>query len=291
MRYSTRMALAMALAVIGWQTAIAQNNESDRNRQFAAIPNWTGIWEGEVANQLGSEDFHKAFKEAIARPHGIPVVAPPGILNPMEAFAISRTQLDGQPPYNAEWTIKYDRTRRKIQATPAGAVKPGSIMACSWGFPEIMDNPFDTIFQIFATPEETLFLFANGQARHLYTDRSHPKHDDLWPSALGNTVGHWEGESLVVDTIERRAGPFVGIPFVLSPDLSEDARFSEHFHMTDVDTIQDDMVIEDAGRLAHPWTVTLKFHRVKDLDRLIPTDCTENNRFQVVKNKLSIAPR
>jgi hypothetical protein len=272
-------------------SAVAQEAHPDRARQFAALPNWAGIWEGEVATELRSDDFGKVMKEALAHPQNIPAVAPPGALDPEEAFVITRTQLAQQPPYNAEWERKYKQRERKIKATPLSAVKPGSLMACDWDFPELMDNPFDTLFQIYITPEETLLLFVNGQARHIYTDRSHPGPDDLWPSALGNSVGHWDADTLLVDTIERRGGPFIRVPHVLSPDLSEQARFSERIRMVDANTLEDDMTIEDAERLTRPWTVTLKFHRVKDLDRLIPTNCTENNRFRVIDGHFSIAPR
>ena len=270
--------------------AIAGDNSPDRSAQFAALPNWTGIWEGEVASEMRTDEFGKVIHAATAHPQDIPTVAPPGVLSPAEAFVISRTQLHRTPPYNDEWLRIYKQRDRKIRATPASAVKPGSIMACEWDFPELMDNPFDTLFQIYITPEETLLLFVNGQARHIYTDRPHPPAEDLWPTALGNSVGHWEGDTLKVDTIERRAGPFVRIPHVLSPDLSEQARFTETIRLVDPDTLQDDMTIEDSERLTRPWTVTLKFHRVKDLDRLIPTDCTENNRFKVIGGQYTIAP-
>jgi hypothetical protein len=282
-----QLGLCIALFTV---SAVAQEAHSDRTRQFAALPNWAGIWEGEVAHELRSEEFGKVMQEALAHPENMPTVAPPGALAPQEVFVVSRTQLAREPPYNAEWARRYKQRERKIKATPVSAVRPGSIKACDWDFPELMDNPFDTLFQIYVTPEETLLLFVNGQARHIYTDRSHPGPDDLWPSALGNSVGHWEADTLLVDTIERRGGPFVRIPHILSPDLSEQARFSERIRMVDPDTLEDEMTIEDAERLTRPWTVTLKFHRVKDLDRLIPTNCTENDRFRVIQGHLTIAP-
>jgi hypothetical protein len=143
---------------------------------------------------------------------------------------------------------------------------------------------------MFVTPEQTLMLFSNGQARHLYTDRPHPRAEDLWPTDLGNSVGHWDKGTLVVDTVQHRGGPFIRIPFIISPDLSENAHFTERISQTDADTLQDVMTIEDPARLIHPWTVTLKFKRVKDLDRLIPYNCNESNRFKVVNGHLAIAP-
>ena len=295
------LALAQALALgLGAVSANAQDAPtantapqavSERVRQFAALPDWSGIWEGEVAHETQSDAFGKVLKEAEAHPASIPLVAPPGVLSSAESFVISRTVLAQEPPYNREWLLEYARRREAIRATPASAVKPGSIMACGWDFPEIMDNPFDTLFQLFITPEETLLLFTNGQSRHLYTDRPHPPAEDLWPTAMGNSVGRWEGDTLVVDTIEHRAGPFIRLPHILSPDLSEKAHFTERLRMIDHDTLQDELTIEDPERLARPWNVTLHFHRVTDLDRLIATDCSENNRFRVINGRFSIAAR
>jgi len=284
-----RILLLTALACC---TALrAQENPPERVRRFAAMPAWSGIWEGEVAAQARTDELDKAMHEALAHPESIPAVAPPGVLHPVEAFVISRTQLQRKPPYNGEWDRRYERLKQRILTTPASAVKAGSIMACNWEFPEIMDNPFDTLFQVFVTPEETLLLFANGQARHIYTDRPHPKPGDLWPTDLGNSVGHWEGDTLVIDTIEHKSGPFIRIPFILSPDLSDEARFTERLRMTGPDALQDEMTIEDPERLTHPWRVTLRFRRASNLDRLIPYNCTENDRFKVVHGKVTITPK
>ena len=144
------------------------------------------------------------------------------------------------------------------------------------------------MFQVLITPEETLLLFADGQARHIYTDRPHPKPADLWPTDLGNSVGRWEHDTLVIDTIDRKAGPFIRIPHFLSPDLSEQAHFTERLRRVGPDALQDELTIEDPARLTRPWNVTLRFRRVKDMDRLIPTDCTEKDHYRVVQGKMTI---
>ncbi len=281
----------LLLAALACAPLSAQQNAPARVRQFAALPAWTGIWEGEIAAQLGSDELDKAIAEARAHPEKVPTVAPPGVLDPVEAFVLTRSPLHGKPPYNAEWDRKYELRRKKIQSAPASAIRPGSIKACGWEFPEIMDNPFDTLFQIFVTPEETLLLFPNGQARHIYTDRPHPNQGDLWPTDLGNSIGRWEGDTLVIDTIETKAGSFVKIPFILAPDFSDKVHFTERLRLSGPDAMQDVMTIEDPNRLAHAWTVVLKYRRVKNLDRLIPTNCTENDRFRVVDGKVTIGAK
>jgi len=287
--------VALTLLIVAFSatsaTSFAQHSPPDRARRFAALPNWTGIWEAELSAQLQSGELDQAMTEAMKHPEKVTaVLAPKGVLLPAEVEFFRRVQLNAKPPYNEEWSRRYERLKRQIQATPASAVKPGSIQACTWEFPEIMESPTDGVFQILVTPEETLLLFADGQARHIYTDRPHPKQDDLWPTDLGNSVGRWEGVTLVIDTVARKPGPFIRIPHFLSPDLSAQAHFTERLRMVGPDAMQDDMTIEDPSRLAHPWRVTLRYRRVKNMDWLIPTDCTENDRFRVVNGQETIAP-
>jgi hypothetical protein len=280
--------IALVLAILSGPV-VAQIDGSERVQRFSTLPDWSGIWETELSAQMDSGELDQAMAEAMRHPErNTAVLAPRGVLLPAEVAFLSRQQLIGKPPYNLEWDRRYERLRRKILATPASAVKAGTVKACSWEFPLIMESPVDGVFQVFVTPEETLLLFADGQPRHIYTDRPHPAPENLWPTDLGDSVGQWEGDTLVVDTIERKAGPFVRIPHFLSPDLSADAHFTERLRMVSADAIEDQMTIDDPARLEHPWVVTLRFRRVKNLDRLIPTDCTENDRFRVVKGKETI---
>lgn len=286
-----KIVMALSIAVFG-ATSFAQQNPPDRVRRFAALPKWTGIWESELSAQLQSGELDQAMTDAMKHPEKVTaVIAPKGVLLPAEVEFFRRVQLNGKPPYNAEWSRRYERQKRKIQAMPASAVEPGTVKACSWEFPEIMESPTDGVFQVFVTPEETLLLFGDGQARHIYTDRPHPKPDDLWPTDLGNSVGRWEGDTLVIDTIARKPGPFIRIPHFLSPDLSAQAHFTERLRMTGSDSMVDEMIIEDPSRLAHPWKVTLRYRRVKNMDWLIPSDCTENDRFRVVNGQETISPK
>jgi hypothetical protein len=66
------------------------------------------------------------------------------------------------------------------------------------GIPRLMATPFP--FQIFQLPDRVLFVFEGGAHvwRAVFTDgRSHQKNPS--PSFLGNSTGHWEGDTLVVD--------------------------------------------------------------------------------------------
>ena len=146
------------------------------------------------------------------------------------------------------------------------------------------------------TPEQTLFLFGDGESRIIYTDgRSHPKKEDLWSTSMGDSIGHWEGATLVIDTIARTAGPItsggpVGEPTRYAGSLSEQAHFVERVRLTDANTMRDDLTIDDPQRFAHPWKVSIRYPRVTDIDRMIPYACEGHERNPIVKGRLTIAP-
>jgi hypothetical protein len=197
----------------------------------------------------------------------------------------ARSTLSMHPPYNEEWEAKYQAaTKDKAKLAAIGA----TMKVCSFAFPGAMESP--ALFQILVTPEETLFVFATPEVRHVYTDgRGHPAPDDVWATPMGDSVGHWEGTTLVVETIARRADKPLRFssPMTL---LSDQARFTERFRRVSDSVLEDEMTVEDPVALARPWVMTLKFRKVTDLDRLPPHDCSENDRNPVVDGKLTITP-
>jgi hypothetical protein len=248
------------IAVLGAALAEAAQNAPQRVRAFAALPDWTGLWETEASR-------------AVNRLSGKPVG------NEFEAINKS-VQLVGPAPYTEAWG-------KKLQAdlsTPAAAVGASTAKLCTYGFPIIMD--VFQMFQAVVTPEETLFVFDNGEVRHIYTDgRGHPGKDDLWPTAMGDSVGHWEGQTLVIDTIARTEGSLKMGP----NSLSARAHFTERVRRLDKNDLEDQLTVDDPVALMHPWKLTLHYTRAADLDRMLPWDCA-NDRNPVVDGKMSVAP-
>lgn len=266
MKRRTRWLLAVmsALCAAGVHAASAPAARSDAARvgAFARLPNWTGIWESSVW-----------LSDASGRPPG------------GAAEVRATEQLWRDPPYNAAWEATY---RAALADTAAIAAKNSGGTWCLRTFPGLMEGP--RAFQVATLPEETLIVFESGQVRHVYTDgRAHPPDDDLWPTDLGDSIGHWEGQTLVIDTVARMsAEPMV--PGAWASLLSDRAHFIERLRMADRDTLEDLMTIEDPVALAKPWTLTLRYKRMRNMQRMIPYDCTENERNPVVDGKLTIAP-
>ncbi len=174
-------------------------------------------------------------------------------------------------------------------AAEGAASLPSSFKECRpVGFPTIMNIPLaDFMFELLVTPEQTLLVSTDGTVRHIYTDgRPHPKPRDLWPTPVGDSIGHWEGATLVVDTIAREPGPIT--PFPGSPVLSAAAHFTERLRRLDADTLEDAMTTDDPQALEQPSHTTTRYTRVRDVDRLIHIDC-EHDR-NTVGDHLGIAP-
>lgn len=263
----------------------AEHGSAAAPRAFPNTPNMVGFWETDVAADLISGNI----TQEPPRPDAGRSSAPDDGLAPQEKAFLSRTVVLGKPPYNAEWDAK---AKNAAAPAPSRAPPPTGKACLPTGFPFVMDSPTpDGMFQVVLTAQETLFLFPDGDVRQIYTDgRSHPKQEDLWPTPMGDSIGHWDGATLVVDTIARKAGPISPIPLPWTAQLSEDARFEERIRLVNANNLENEMTIDDPARFAHPWRLTIHYRRVTDLDRMISTNCTENDRNPVVDGKVIIAP-
>ena len=268
---TTEALITLALSFLSLPPSFAQQESAERTRIFAVLPNWTGLWEAEpaVPGEVGGLES----------------------LSPELKGRLSRYQLAASPPYNAQWGKRQERSRADVtKIGQAASLTKGCTLG---GFPQVMDSPTpEATFEALVTPEETLFVFPDGEVRHVYTDgRAHPKPDDLWPTAIGDSVGHWDGDTLVVDTIARKPGQIVvDAPSGSVAELSDRAHFSERIRRLDADSMQDDLTIDDPLRFSHPWRLTVRYRHITDLDRMIETNCTENDRNPVVKGHYVIAP-
>jgi hypothetical protein len=194
-------------------------------------------------------------------------------------------QLIRPPPYNPEWNARYEAGVHDKAMMDA---RNATLKACTRSFPALMEAAWQ--FQVATLPEETLVVFENGQVRHVYTDgRPHPSGDDIWPTPLGDSIGHWEGDTLVIDTVARDSSEPL-TPRAWVSMLSDSAHFTERVRLVDANTLEDKLRIDDPVAFTHPWDITLRYSRVTEMNRMIPTNCTENDRNPVVDGKIIITP-
>jgi hypothetical protein len=253
MKRFTGLALMAVFALFCIETANAEPNSSERVRAFAKMPDWSGVW----------AQFN-------AGPTGLPE-------DPVElkAFIAAVRQ---HPPYNAEWEAKSQALKVARASQPD---KP----LCLFGFPALMiGSPY--MFQVVVAPEQTVLIFSARETRHIYTDgRPHPPKDELFATPWGDSVGHWDGQTLMVDTVATSSPANVtGEP------LSERATLTERIRLLNKNTLQDQITIEDPVALTHPWQLTRQYYRVPNMNRLFDEVCGETERNPVVNGKFTIAP-
>lgn len=184
------------------------------------------------------------------------------------------------PPLKPEYIVAsstVDEAAKKGGAVSTGACPPPS------GLPGAMVTPY--AMEIVAGLGEIVALFeASPLPRRIFTDgRNHPAPDDLNPSYMGHSIGHWEGDTLVVDTIgfndnhEGRKWQPGGPGQREAPFLrSEQMHMTERMRLTDQNTFEDHMVIEDPEIMTRPWIIDLAWSR-SGADPLEYV-CEENNR-------------
>ena len=158
--------------------------------------------------------------------------------------------------------------------------------ADGWGFPLMMNAAAPLQFLI--TPHETLIINVYRDVRHVYTDgRAHPAAEDRWPTTWGDSVGRWEGDTLVIDTVSVRDPNRY---FFSNPPLSDQAHYVERIRMTGPDRIESVMTIEDPVTLTRPWVIQLAYVRLTGLDRMI-NDAYDNDRSEVEGGVFTIVPQ
>jgi hypothetical protein len=141
------------------------------------------------------------------------------------------------------------------------------------GMPGIMRQPYP-IELLFTPGRVTLFAETYSQARRIYTDgRALPEDPD--PFFNGNSVGRWDGDVLLVETIgfSEYAGDIAaGIPH--GPNM----RISERIWLDKPDVLRITTTITDPDVLTAPYVQELAFRRERTWD-IREYVCEENNRL------------
>ena len=142
------------------------------------------------------------------------------------------------------------------------------------GMPGIMGQPYPMEFLM--TPGKvTIVIEAYTQVRHIYTD-GRPLPEDPDPKFFGTSIGHWQGDTLVAETVgfNDHVQLARGVPH------SDKMKIVERFRLTDPDTMSIETTITDPGVLTAPYitTGTLRRHRNWTISEYV---CEENNRNYV----------
>ncbi|HWK74485.1 MAG TPA: hypothetical protein VNQ81_09470 [Povalibacter sp.] len=180
-----------------------------------------------------------------AAPDATPADSPPDISGTWGARFVQ--SLSDNPPMLPETEKLFNEL--KPEEDPLAICKPP-------GIPRLMNLAFP--FEIVQTPKVVYLLMEYGQhVRRVYIDGQHPENPD--PTWLGHSIGHWEGRSLVIDTVGFNDQSWLdmrGHPHSEALHLIERYTLSE-----DGQSLQYDVTIDDPEMYAKPWQSVSKTHR------------------------------
>ena len=139
------------------------------------------------------------------------------------------------------------------------------------GVPRIAPYPW----RIVQTPTHIFFLFEGNihSYRQIFMNATHPPDPD--PTWYGHSIGRWEGNTLVVDTVgfnDRFWFDFKGHPH------TEQLHIVERYTRTSLKTLVNQITITDPGAYSRPFTVTFTAELAPPGDELIEYICSENNQ-------------
>jgi len=140
------------------------------------------------------------------------------------------------------------------------------------GVPAFLLLPATPVYFIQTPKQVTMVWMQDHQVRRVYLNQSHstkPK-----PSWFGESVGHYEGDTLVVDTIGLSPKTFIDNYFT---PHTEQLHVIERFHtIDDGKTLEVNVHVEDPGAFTAPWNAVQRYRRMEN-GPMAETVCAENN--------------
>jgi hypothetical protein len=181
-----------------------------------------------------------------------------------------------QPKFKGDYLARYQAWQSEVRNNK-GVVRKETSNCMPPGMPNMMGTGQYPIEFLFTPGRVTTLHEAWMQTRSIFTDgRPHP--EDLEAGIFGHSIGHWEGDTLVVDTIGIKTITELGAGMKHSPQLHIVERI--RLAKDDPNQLIVEMTMDDADALETTYRRTLTFKRERDWN-LIEFICAENDRNPV----------
>jgi hypothetical protein len=183
----------------------------------------------------------------------------------------------GPPVLKAAYAKEYEARRAAdAEATRRGEPPASAAVLCNpYGMPRMMAVASYPV-EILQTPGQiTIITEAFSEVRRVYLNQPQLAMDDVPPGYYGHSVGRWDGDTLVIDTvgIKESVPGYNGLPH------STQMRIVERMRLVAPDVLHDQITIHDPAVLEKPFTYTLGYRRLPDY-KMVEFVC-ENNREYV----------
>jgi hypothetical protein len=175
-----------------------------------------------------------------------------------------------KPQYAKAWEV---RRQGEAEAMKKGEPAASAAVLCTpYGMPRMMSVATYPV-EILQTPGQiTLVTEAFSEVRRVYLDEPLPPIDEVPPGYYGLSVGKWNGDTLVIETV----GIKESVPGYNNVPHSSQMKITERMRLITRDVLHDQVTIEDPVVLEKPIVYTLAFQRMPGY-KMVEFVC-ENNR-------------
>jgi hypothetical protein len=213
------LAGVLSLVVQGAQAADTVANSAPKPKDWsvlAKLPDWSGVWTPNTSDQ------HR------------------------------REKSDPVP-----WNSKAAEEIARLEAQEKAGNPKGLFVNClPEGMPSWMLITHNAMEFLFTPGRVSILGESDGnRLRRIYTDgRSHPADPD--PSFHGHSIGHWEGETLVVDTVGILPETYIAVSEAVGLPNNGEMHIVERIHLAGPDKLADDLEISAPNVLTKTWKTT-----------------------------------
>jgi hypothetical protein len=179
---------------------------------------------------------------------------------------------------------EYKKSWDARRAAEAEANKKGQPLATPavdcipYGMPRMMSVALYPLEIIQRPNQITMVTEAFSEVRRVYMNEKQLPIDEVPPGYYGHSVGRWEGDTLVIDTVGIKTEI---LSYQMMPH-SDQMRITERIRLVAPDYLHDQITIEDPVSLEKPVTYTLAYRRLPNY-KMVEFVC-ENNREYVDSN-------
>lgn len=178
-----------------------------------------------------------------------------------------------------EYAAQYEADQAlRAEATARGEPLPTPAYRCiPYGVPSMMSVAVYPVEFIQTPSQVTIVSEAFSEVRRVYMDTRQLEIGEVPPGYYGRSVGRWDGDTLVVDTIGiKDSVRYQNIPH------SNQMRIRERIRLAAPDILHDQITIEDPLVLEMPITYTLAYRRIPGYE-MVEFVC-DNNREYIDEN-------
>jgi hypothetical protein len=220
--------------------------------------------------QLGTLGDGREFRVQLTSPHAAPSGPAPRTADgkpDLSGVWFAQRTVDAGTPEPRPWVeaLLRERAANNSKDAPGAHCLPRGITSAGALFP----------YKLVQTPTLLVMLFEDDIPSHrqVFLDgRSHPK--DPNPMWMGHSIGRWEGDTLVVDTVGMRGDTVFD---VTAAPHSDKIHVTERIRRLSPTKLEDQFVVEDPIAFTRPWRVVRTYDLKPDW-QITEYVCEENNR-------------